>query len=550
MNILAHRVHGTQVAGDIKFNHSPCSRSDMRKRSTFVEQEDALIGSLTIEETILYASQLSLGGLEKVDRIARVDEAIRSFGLDEARHVRIGTPLLKGCSGGQKRRVSVASQLITIPNIVFLDEPTSGLDSAASFEVCSRIRNLAQLHNMIVFASIHQPSSSIFNLFSKVLLLSKGRQLYFGHVSGVEEYFQNTEFPIPPHYNPADHLLDISNVDFHADKSVGMKHIEKLSGIWKGSPEAGQLNRILGDNQHIAMHPGGNVFMAQSMGNNFLSHVSVLLRRNILKAVRDPLAYGVRVAMYLGLAIMMGTVWLRLSASQNHINDFVTALFFGSAFMSFMAVAYIPAYLEDHACYVKERRNGLYGPAAFVVSNTIISVPFLYLIAIMFTVITYFMINFRHSATGFFQYSMWLFLDLLAAESLVVLISSAVPIFVAALALTAFANGLWMSVGGFLVSADVLNVFWYYTFYQIDYQRYVFDGLMRNEFLFRAYDCAADCNCLYPSALSSQCQIAGSVVLSQYGVGDNFDPGVYVAILFAITIFLRIATYVLLSIKR
>lgn len=98
--------------------------------------------------------------------------------------------------------------------------------------------------------------------------------------------------------------------------------------------------------------------------------------------------------MYMGLAIMMGTVWLRLSPNQEHIQPFVNAIvspsslarlkqkadilqFFGSAFMSFMAVAYVPAFLEDRATFVKERANGLYGPTAFLVANFLIGLPYL-----------------------------------------------------------------------------------------------------------------------------------------------------------------------------
>ena len=138
--------------------------------------------------------------------------------------------------------------------------------------------------------------------------------------------------------------------------------------------------------------------------------------------------------------------------------------------MSFMAVAYVPAFLEDRATFVKERANGLYGPGSFMLANFLIGLPWLFLIAVLFSVVTYWLCNFRPTADGFFVYTMWLFLDLVAAESLVVLVSSVFPVFVVALALTAFANGLWMSVGGFLVSPKVINVFWRYWARYIDYQ--------------------------------------------------------------------------------
>lgn len=157
--------------------------------------------------------------------------------------------------------------------------------------------------------------------------------------------------------------------------------------------------------------------------------------------------------------------------------------------MSFMAVAYVPSFLEDRATFVKERANGLYGATPFIISNFLIGLPFLctsslfsciqvltsnlmhlVIISVLFSVISYWLSNFYPSASAFFTWVMWLFLDLVAAESLVVLVSSIFPDFVIALALVAFANGLWMSVGGFLVTPTILNPFWRYVFHYIDYQ--------------------------------------------------------------------------------
>ena len=143
-----------------------------------------------------------------------------------------------------------------------------------------------------------------------------------------------------------------------------------------------------------------------------------------------------------------------------------------------MAVAYIPAALEDLSTFRKERANGLYGPLPFTLSNFLIGLPYLFLISIIFSVIAYWLSNFRPTAVSFWTWVMWLFLDLLAAEGLVVLVTCIAPIFVVALAVTAFANGLWMCVGGFMVPLGTLNVFWKYVFHYIDYQAYVFQGMM------------------------------------------------------------------------
>jgi ABC-type multidrug transport system permease subunit len=178
----------------------------------------------------------------------------------------------------------------------------------------------------------------------------------------------------------------------------------------------------------------------------------------------------------------------------------------------------------------------------------------LVLISILFSLVSYWLINLRPTATAFFTWVMWLFLDLLAAESLVVLISSIFPIFVVALALIAFINGLWMSVGGFLVSLSVLNVFWKYVFHYIDYQAYVFQGMMVNEFRDRTFDCAKDevgqaCHCMFASALQDQCQIEGKAVLKEYGYAIDLQ-GQWIGIMVAIIVVYRVLGWVVCWMKK
>jgi hypothetical protein len=164
--------------------------------------------------------------------------------------------------------------------------------------------------------------------------------------------------------------------------------------------------------------------------------------------------------MYLGLAILMGTVWLRLPAIDYNMQLLANCIMFGSAFMSFMAVVYVPAFIEDLTVFQKDRANGLYGSTPFIISNFLIGLPWLFLIAFVSSTFVYWMAGFRPDGTAFMVWVMWMYLNLVAAESLVVLMSALFPNFVGALALTAMANGLWMACNGFMVSPLTLNVFY------------------------------------------------------------------------------------------
>ncbi|XPS99179.1 hypothetical protein M3J09_008359 [Ascochyta lentis] len=553
LNVLAHRAAtaNASIQQMLAINGAPTSLASFRKFSSYVEQEDALIGSLTVRETLHFAAQLALpSSVSKSDRKARIQGLLASFGLHDQADTIIGTPIRKGVSGGQKRRVSVAAQLMTSPKILFLDEPTSGLDSAASWEVMSFVKELAKKHKLLVIASIHQPSTTTFELFDKLMLLSKGKVAYNGPVSNIRGYFSGLGYEMPMYMNPAEYVIQLVNTDFTRDHTKSSQQLSHLHTSWSRSPNAELINHQI---QSKSISTPSLMPTAEHSSANPLLLPLTLIHRSFIKSYRDVVAYGIRVAMYLGLAIMMGTVWLRLSPTQANIQAFTNAIFFGGAFMSFMAVAYIPAYLEEEAMFRKERANGLYGPTAFMIANFVIGIPYLFLIAVLFSIVAYWLGNFAPTGTAFFTWVMWLFLDLLAAESLVVLLSSLIPIFVVALAATAFANGLWMCVGGFMVQPEALNVFWRYVFHYIDYQGYVFRGMMVNEFGNRNYSCErtpdGGCFCMYPSALQDQCLIEGKAVLQSYGYGTA-NVGRYVGYMIVIIFVYRVLGWFVLWARK
>jgi ABC-type multidrug transport system permease subunit len=212
-----------------------------------------------------------------------------------------------------------------------------------------------------------------------------------------------------------------------------------------------------------------------------------------------------------------------------------------------MAVAYIPAYIEDQSNFFKERANGLYGSTAFLVANFLIGIPYLFLITIVFSVITYWLVGLHSDAATFFRFVGFLLLDLLAAESLVVFIASALPNFIVALAVSAFANGLWMCTNGFLVPETTLNVFWRSWVTKIDYQNWVFRALMVNEFENATFRCSADGNCAYPSPGNGV--IPGSAILESYGYASS-SYGAWAGYMLAIIVTYRLLAFAALQIRQ
>ena len=413
LDAIAGRKPNSQIRGSVLVNGK--EGVSMKHVSKYCTQEDALFGNLTVKETLMYAARFNLPqATSEAVKAKVVDELMVEFGLKDVENVIIGTPLLKGISGGQKRRVSAASQLVGMNGgILFLDEPTSGLDSVAAYSVVETVKRLAESKNCTVMATIHQPSTETFNMFTHVLIMAKGQTVYFGPRSEALAYFEGIGRPIPLHSNPSDVYLQMTNTDFLADKAAGEKEVADLIASFSKSENAVAIRK------EIEAMKLEKTYFVESHGytNSFSYQTGVLMHRALLNATKNPLSYWVRVAMYLGLAILMGTTWLRLGFEQSNVTNRMVSMYFSVAFLAFMSVAGIPAFLEERHVFMRERSNGLYGVESYIMSNFLVSMPFLFIIAFSFSVVAYFCMGYQQNASNFFIFVGYMFVMLLVAEA-------------------------------------------------------------------------------------------------------------------------------------
>lgn len=446
---------------------------------------------------------------------------------------------------GEKRRVGIASQLITCPQMLFLDEPTSGLDSAAGFKIMEYLKRVVQQSNLILVISIHQPSAKLFGLLDQVTFLSGGKVYYFGPTDGVMPFCESVNDPVPSQENPSEHILELVDDNFTGDETAARERLDELHQAWECSSQYRQVHSALKETETSAK--GDSKLDCPHEGPGCWSLTRTLLHRNFVKSYRDLVAYGLRVLMCTCVGVLTGTIWFRLDLEQSSIPSFMTALFFGSGFSCFLIVGYVPAFLEDRQQYLKDRHNGLYGPTVFLIANFLIGTPYVFLCACGLSVTSYWIVNFLPTAEAFFTALMWTFLNLLASESVVILIATVFPNFIVSLVLYAFTCALFLGNNGFLVRPPMMNHFYKYAFYYWDYQRYVFQGLLVNEFKNRVYSCGTGCHCTYDSPLASQCKILGEVVLDQYDIPSSYSVSERVAIMMAIILAFRLAAWAALK---
>lgn len=178
-----------KVEGEVLLNSRPLTRKVARSTVSYVEQDNTLLESLSVEEMLCYTAALCWPWKPRAWRNELVDSLISTLGLQKCRDSRIGGSTLRGISGGEARRAFIAASLVGKPQVLMLDEPTSGLDSFMAREVMSFIRLLVVEQGITVATTIHQPSAAIFSMFDFLMLILRGKIVYFGEVCQVASNF-------------------------------------------------------------------------------------------------------------------------------------------------------------------------------------------------------------------------------------------------------------------------------------------------------------------------------------------------------------------------
>ncbi|XP_027347919.1 ABC transporter G family member 11-like [Abrus precatorius] len=459
--------------------------------SAYVTQDDTLLTTLTVGEAVHYSAQLQLPDtMSKKEKKDRADFTIREMGLQDAINTRIGGWGVKGISGGQKRRVSICIEILTRPKLLFLDEPTSGLDSAASYYVMSRIATLDKKDGIqrTVAASIHQPSSEVFQLFDNLCLLSSGRTVYFGPASAAREFFASNGFPCPALMNPSDHLLKTINKDFDQDIELvlgGTKTIPTEEAIHTlvNSYKSSEMNQQVQKEVAVLSEKDNSSTNKKRSHASFLNQCLALTERSSINMFRDLGYYWLRLAIYIALAISLATIFYDLDTSYRSIQDRGSFLMFVSSFMTFMTIGGFPSFVEDMKVFERERLNGHYGVTAFVIGNTFSAIPYLLLVSLIPGAIAYYLPGLQRGFEHFLYFFCVLFACLMLVESLMMIVASIVPNFLMGIITGAGIQGIMILGGGFFrLPKDLPGPFWRYPMFYVAFHRYAYQGMFKNEF--------------------------------------------------------------------
>lgn len=276
-----------------------------RKNIAYVMQDDSLMATATPREALHFSGRMRLPASFTQEAIAaKVDKLLEELGLTECSNVMIGGPLIKGISGGQRKRTSVGVELITDPGLLFLDEPTSGLDSFSAFSLVNLMERVAA-RNCTILLTIHQPSSETFFLFDSVIFMKEGRILYQGPPTNIVHHYAKFGYHCPSNYNPADFVMSLSQME-------STEVLEEKKAFMPVLPE------LEGANESIRMGDSVVEFTAE---RSFLTQMYALTERETVNVYRDTNALIGRFVISGILNLLFGIIFLRAGSRGNDNND-------------------------------------------------------------------------------------------------------------------------------------------------------------------------------------------------------------------------------------
>ncbi|KAL6781025.1 hypothetical protein ACKKBG_A09460 [Auxenochlorella protothecoides x Auxenochlorella symbiontica] len=469
MDVLAGRKTEGVITGDIRVNGHPKQDRTFARVMGYVEQTDIHIPQATVHEACQFSARLRLPTtVDAATREAFVEEVMTLVELDRLRGAFVGSPGVSGLSVEQRKRLTLAVELVANPSVVFMDEPTSGLDARAAGIVMGAVRNTVDTGRTVV-CTIHQPSIDIFQTFDELLLLKPGgRTIYNGPMgddsADLIAYFQAIPGveAIKPRYNPANWMLEVSNPG-------NERRLDKdFSELYDASPQAEALQQLLAaeaepregvpDIDYSALH------IAAPM-----EQFRVNLRRNFLMYWRLPEYNITRFASTILIALVFGSMFWRLGSDRTTVSGVLNIM--GVIFSSTLFVGISNCLTVQHVIstqrtvFWRERAAGLYGVLPFAAAQQLVELPYILIQAVVYVSIVYWMIWFQRDAGAFFWFLFLFFLTLCYFTFFGVMAVSITPNVAFGNVFCSFFFGAWNLLCGFLIPEPAIPRYWVWFYY-------------------------------------------------------------------------------------
>uniref|UniRef100_A0A6V7QQA9 ABC transporter domain-containing protein n=1 Tax=Ananas comosus var. bracteatus TaxID=296719 RepID=A0A6V7QQA9_ANACO len=405
MDVLAGRKTGGYIEGDIRISGYPKNQSTFARISGYCEQNDIHSPQVTVRESLIYSAFLRLSkDVSDEEKMKFVDEVMELVELDNLKDAIVGLPGITGLSTEQRKRLTIAVELVANPSIIFMDEPTSGLDARAAAIVMRTVRNTVDTGRTVV-CTIHQPSIDIFEAFDELLLMKRGGQVIYSGPLGrnshkMIEYFEAIPGvpKIKDKYNPATWMLEVSSIA--AEVRLGMDFAEyyRSSDLYK-------RNKAL-VNELSKPPPGSSdLYFPTKYSQSTFEQFKACLWKQSWTYWRSPDYNLVRFFFTLFTALLLGTIFWKVGHRRGSSNDLRIVI--GSMYTAVMFVGINncstvqPIIAIERTVFYRERAAGMYSALPYAIAQVVMEIPYVFIQGLYYTLIVYSMLSFQWTAVKF-----------------------------------------------------------------------------------------------------------------------------------------------------
>ncbi|XP_056007707.1 protein white-like [Ostrea edulis] len=550
MNMLTFRNRGSLVIqGDIKVNGVLMEKEKMANLSAYVQQDDLFIGTMTVREHLVFRAMLKMDGrTSTAEKRQRVEKVIQELGLTKCADTLIGVPgKVKGISGGEVKRLSFASEMITNPPLMFCDEVTSGLDSFMAQSVVQSLKTMVHTGHTIM-CTVHQPSSEVFELFDEIILMAEGKVAFSGPVTHALDFFKNIGHPCPVNYNPANHfILTLAIVPGYETDCKG--RVEKICDFYNSNVTASKKV----DHYEQSMDPyerrisekvlEESIQSLSSSGPSYFQQLRCVMWRTWITTVREPMLVKIKFIQTLIIALFIGLVYLKTTNDYHqedimNINGVIFLLIISFTYNSLFPV--LNVFPKEIPVFLREHGTGLYRVDVYYITKMLVEIPFIVTNSAMIIAIVYWMSGLEHDIYAYVNATIISILTSAAASSFGYTISAASPSVTIALTLGPLLMTPFLLFGGYFLNNGSVPVYFLWIKYT-SWFLYSNELMITNQWRDISHISCDEMN-------STVCIPTGKLVIESLNYEEknfNFD----LVMLCTITVVYRILAFIILLIK-
>ncbi|KAK6129780.1 hypothetical protein DH2020_036487 [Rehmannia glutinosa] len=480
MDVLAGRKTGGYIEGNITISGYPKNQATFARISGYCEQNDIHSPNVTVYESLVYSAWLRLP--QEVNAETRkifIAEVMELVELNSLREALVGLPGVSGLSTEQRKRLTIAVELVANPSIIFMDEPTSGLDARAAAIVMRTVRNTVNTGRTVV-CTIHQPSIDIFEAFDELFLMKRGGQeIYAGplgrHSSHLIKYFEGMEgVPmIKDGYNPATWMLEVTTSAQELVLGVDFADHYRNSELYT-------RNKALIKELSVPRPGTKDLYFSNQYSQSFLTQCTACLWKQHWSYWRNPPYTAVRFLFTIFLALIFGTMFWDLGSKWNTRQDLFNAMGSMYAAILFLGFQYgstvQPVVSIERTVFYRERAAGMYSALPYAFSQCLIEIPYVFIQSMVYGLIVYSMMGFDWNAKKFFWFIYFLFFSLLYFVLYGMTTVAVTPNYNVAAVISTFFYLIWNLFSGFVIPRPRMPVWWrwYYWATPVAYTLYGF----------------------------------------------------------------------------